>query len=455
MDFTGKNNRISCSTADILRIVIPLVLSSFSENLMFLVDRIFLAYYSVNSMNAAIFGGTLAGLCTFMLMAIAGTAEIFVGQYNGAMEDDKIASPVWQMIYFVLFSLILVIPIGYFAEYVNLIPEYCQEEGVAYQKILTYFCWLPALTAALTGFFVGRGRTKIITLVVVAGTLVNVLLDYLLIFGCGDVIPSLGCNGAAIATIVAEATQTIILAVGFWCKKNRKRYDTLKNRKFDKKLFMRCVGIGIPMSLGRCAEMLAWYLIYAALGHVSKELATIHGVMITIYVLFAFICDGIAKGSAAISANFIGQNDLAAVKTAVKKLTVITLLMCFITMIPMLVMPNAIFKLLDALREDISPLYPTMSIIFKILFVGITMEAVCSIQWGVLLSGGDTKYTNIASVLCIWTFLVAPVGVLFATGKLNSVTVVHLLSLASAAAYLTAIYARYRSLKWYKLLTKE
>jgi MATE family multidrug resistance protein len=453
MNLNNQNERIDGSVPGILRIVIPLILSAFSENLMFMVDRTMLAYYSINSMNAAIFGGTLAGMYTLILASIAGTAEIFVGQHNGASENDKIASPVWQMIYFVAFSLAIVMPLGYFADRINLIPEYCKEEGVGYQKILTYFCWLPALTSALTGFFVGRGKTKIITVVVVISTLANVALNRLLIFGCGEIIPSLGCNGAAIATTVSEAVQVAILAAGFWSKKNRKLYRTFSGKKFDWNLFRRCVRIGLPMSLGKCAEMLAWYLVYAALGHVSKELVTIHGMVVTIYVLFAFICDGLSKGSAAISANFIGQRDLSAIKVTVRRLTTITLVLCFTLMLPLLLSPNVIFWLLNTLREDISPLYPTMAIIFKILYFSITAEALCAVLWGVLLSGGDSKYPNIANVLCLWTFFVAPIGVLFFCGKLNSVIVVSSLSLLYALICLFVIHRRYRSLRWYKSLS--
>ena len=218
---SAQQQNINSSFSSIFRIILPLILSSLSTNLMFLIDRFVLAYYSIDSMNAAMMGGNLAGIFTLLLMSIAGTTEIFVGQYNGGNHDDKIASPIWQMIYFSILSLIIFIPIGYFSDIINLIPPYYESDGVPYQRLLTYFCWLPCLVAAFTGFFVGRGKTGFITHVVIIGNVLNVFLDILLVFGYKNIIPMMGCRGAAIATVISESVQAIILAIAFWSRYNR------------------------------------------------------------------------------------------------------------------------------------------------------------------------------------------------------------------------------------------
>jgi MATE family multidrug resistance protein len=417
-----------------------------------MIDRVILMHYSIDSMNAAILGGNLAGLYTYVFMAITGTTEIFVGQYNGAMKHEKIAPPVWQMIYFVAISLIAVIPLAWFSKYLNLIPQYYAEEGIAFQKILTYFCWVPALTAAFTGFFVGRGKTKIITAIVIIGSIVNVILDYLLIFGWKDIIPSMGCRGAAWATVTSEAVQVLILAGSFWGKSNRKTYNTARNYKFDRKLFMECLRIGFPMSLGRAIEMLAWYLVFVALSHTSRELGMVHGIASTIYIFFAFICEGLAKGTATIASNFIGRGDLASVEKAFKRLVIITLILCFTVMSPLIIVPDLVFKGLRMLNGDIASCHSTMSAIFRILFVTITLEALACTSWGVLLAGGDTKYPVIANLLSLGAFVVLPVALLFPMGKLNSAVLVQFLSMCWNAVCLILFYRRYKSLKWYGTL---
>jgi MATE family multidrug resistance protein len=406
-------------------------------------------------MNAALLGGYLPSILTLILMSIAGTTEVFVGQYNGAAREDGVAPPVVQMVYFSLISALFVCPIGYLANHLRLFPRCYAEEGMRYQSILLYFCWMPALTAAFTGFFVGRGRTKIITAIVVVGTLVNVALDMLLIFGHGTLIPPMGCAGAAIATVVAEAVQVIILAAGFWSGRNRKIYRTAASFKFDGDLFRRCFRIGLPLSMGRCVEMLAWQVVCIAMGFTSKTLMTVHGFAITVYVFFAFICDGLVKGTAVITANFIGQRDPAAAKRSLRKLVAMALLLCSTIVFPAFLCPNLIFRLLNRLHEDISDLYPAMATVFRVLTLNVALESVWCVLWGILLGGGDTKYPVIVNLCSVWTIVVLPTLVLFFFGKLQSVLVVQLLWVCYNLVFMALIYRRYRSLKWFRISNNE
>ena len=450
MNFFKTRTCVSSSVPGILRVVGPLVLSSMSSSLMFVIDRLILAYYSVDAMNAAAIGGNFAAIFCLLLVCIAGTTEVFVGQYNGAQKHERIANPVWQMIYFVLLTIFVLVPVGMYSDKINLFPECYSNDGIPYQRILVYFCWVPALTAAITGFFVGRGETKIITFIVVIGSLVNAVLDVILVFGYKNIIPRLGCKGAAIATVTSEFLQTAILACKFLNKKNRTLYKTDSLPMFDKNLFFRGIKIGLPTAIGRSAEMLAWYLVCSMLGHVSKDLATAYTIGVTIYIMFAFICEGITKGTAAISANFIGCQSLLSIRETFNKLVIIAITLCCIVMLPIVIYPDLLFNVLRNLHDDISDLYPTLRAIFRILFLNVTIEAVGSVSWGILLSGGDAKYPNVASLGSLWLFVVLPVSILFFTDRLNSAVTVHLLATLYNISWAVLVFFRYRSLRWYK-----
>lgn len=450
MNFLKTRTCVSSSVPGILCVVGPLVLSSMSSSLMFVIDRLILAYYSVDAMNAAAIGGNFAAIFCLLLVCVAGTTEVFVGQYNGAQKHERIANPVWQMIYFVLLTIFMLVPIGMYSDKINLFPECYSNDGIPYQKILVYFCWIPALTAAITGFFVGRGETKIITFIVVIGSLVNAVLDVILVFGYKNIIPRLGCKGAAIATVTSEFLQTAILACKFLNKKNRTLYKTDSLPMFDKNLFFRGIKIGLPSAIGRSAEMLAWYLVCSMLGHVSKDLATAYTIGVTIYIMFAFICEGITKGTAAISANFIGCQSLLSIRESFNKLVIIAITLCCVVMLPIVVQPDLLFAVLKNLHDDISNLYPTLRIIFVIQFLNVTIEAVGSVSWGILLSGGDAKYPNVVALGSLWIFVVLPVSILFFANKLNSAIIVQLLAMLYNISWAVLVFFRYKSLKWYK-----
>ena len=395
------NNSLSC----ILRITLPLMLSALSSGAMLFIDRCVLAYYSIDSMNAAMIAGNLVGIFAFSLGCIAGTTEIFVGQFNGKSQRHKIATPIWQMIYFSIGALIVFLPVGYFADVINLIPPYYLDEGVPYQRLLTYFCWLPCLIAAFSGFFVGRGNSAFVTNVVIIGNIFNLILDVVFVFGYKNIIPSMGCQGAAIATVVSQAIQVIILAYVFWNRQNRTQYSTHKNYHFNKPLFLQAVRIGSPLAVGKFIELIAWYLIYAALGYVSKDLVTIHGVAVNIYCFFIFICGGMTKGTAALSSNFIGQRNLPSIYIIFRKQIWVVIVLCSIIMLPFFINPEFILSLIGTLKEDLTHLYPEMRIVLRLQFICMTLDSLCAIPLGILMSGGDTKYPNIINLVLLCLIL--------------------------------------------------
>lgn len=449
MNTVKQQPNINSSLSCILRITLPLMLSALSSGAMLFVDRCVLAYYSIDSMNAAMIAGNLVGIFSFVLGSIAYTTEIFVGQFNGSAQNNKIAIPVWQMIYFSIGAGIVLLPIGYFADVINLIPSYYLDEAVPYQRLLTYFCWLSCLIVTFSGFFVGRGNSAFVTNVVIIGNIINLILDVVFVFGYKNIIPSMGCQGAAIATVVSQAAQVIIFACVFWNRQNRTQYATHKNYHFNKPLFMQAVRIGSPLAIGKFVELIAWYLIYAALGHASKDLVTIHGVALNIYSFFIFICAGMTKGSAAMSANFIGQRNLQSIYTIFRKQIWIVIALCSITMFPFLIDPNKILSLVGALKDDLSHLYPEMRIVLRLQFICMIIDSLCAIPLGILMSGGDTRYPNIINLALLWGLVVIPVLSLFCCGHLTSVSILYALSIVRMICYAFLLYRRYRSLKWY------
>lgn len=435
---------INDSFKSILSVTIPILLTTLSSNLMYITDRFMLAGYSINAMNAAVIGGNFVAVFTFMFIGVANTAEVYVGQYNGAKQYGKMANATWQMIYLSILSIFLFFPLAYFTKELNTFPEYLFQDGISYQKPLLYFGFLPVLISALSTFFIGQGKTKIITFIVVFGSFLNAILDYLFIYKA-----NMGCKGAAFATIISEILQIAVLVIVFFSKNNRTIYKTIKNYYFNNKVFKSCIKIGIPLALGNCISILAWYLIQLAFAYTSRDLSTIYNFGINIYILFIFIGEGLNKAIAAISANMMGQNNLIGIKKTYKRFIIIALVFGALTAIPLLIFPEKMLGIIDMLHEDISPLYSEIKASLRWLTFGLIFEAMTYITWGILLSGGDTRYPMLVTQICLWGLIVIPTGILFYYKMLSSPAMIFgLISLWCLSTFLL-IYKRYKSLKWY------
>jgi MATE family multidrug resistance protein len=419
---------------------------------MFVIDRLMLAGYSINSMNAVAMSSNFVSLFVFIFVGIANTAEIFVGQYNGSRQYDRLAPPVWQMLYLSLASSIFFVPVAYFSDHLNTLPSYYLEDGLKYQRILMYGGMLPAIKSSLASFFIGQGKTKIVTVSMAFGALNNVVLDYLLIYGVGDVIPSMGSRGAAMATVASELLQIIILAPAFFSKKNRSIYGAFANRAFDKKLFADCFRVGGPMALCNFVTLLAWYMVLAIVNHVSKDMATVYNVGISVYIFFIFVGEGAQKAIVAICSNMIGRDDLQSIEKTRRVFVAISWFFGFMMAIPLVFFPEWILRLFDTLPDNCSLLYRDMKIVFYLITAVVTLETLVLSTWGILVAGGDTKYSAMIYQICLWVFTVLPVGVLYRLNVLNSVPLVYAMMVIWLLVTQFFMHRRYKSLKWYNKL---
>jgi MATE family multidrug resistance protein len=443
---------IDCSIRGILRVTVPIMISMASVFLMLLIDRAMLAAYSMDSMNAATMSGNFVCIFSFMFSGVANSAGIFVGQYNGSKQYEKLATPTWQMIYMAFASCVISLPVAYFSDYINRLPDYYLQEGIAYQKTLMYFSFIPPLRVALAAFFVGQGKTKIITFAVLVGVILNIGLDYLFIYGVKNIIPAMGCRGAAIATIIAESVHVIILAFAFFSRKNRKIYKTFKNRHFNAKLLLDCAKIGVPMSLSNCISMLAWYVVQDAVSHTSKDAATIYNIGGNVYMFFLFVGEGANKAIAAISANMIGRGDLESIEKTRKLFVLLAILFGVIIAIPLVLCPEWIFNALQLFPHNMTHLYADMRIVFYLVALDVVLETLLLSHWGILIAGGDITYAAMVYQIYLWVFVVFPTIVLYHINGLTSMPLIFVLMGLWLITTQFFLYRRYKSLRWYNRL---
>lgn len=444
-------NRIDYSILGIIKLTLPLIISALSSNIMYIVDRFMLARYSVDSMNAAALGGNMVAAIGYIFKSIAHVAEVYVGQDNGAQNYKKLAEPVWQMIYLSLFSAIIFIPAGYFSNYLNLFPEYYMKEGVEYQGFVLPFEFVSCVCIAFAAFFIGQGKTILVTIAFFVSNVLNIFLDYILIFGIEDMIPSYGCKGAAIATVISSIVQTIILGVVFFNRYNRENYNTC-NYRFNKELFKSCCRTGIPISIGRFFGIIAWYIVYVAISHVSKDLATIHGIGVGVYVTFFFFADGFGKAVSTLSSNLIGMKNIEGIKRILRIFLYMTACVSVVIMFFLIIYPEILLTFLNDQSGSLTRLYSEIKLVFMLYTVIIIIDTLSSVIYGVLLAGGDTKYPSIINISFFWGVVVIPVVILYFLGLLNNVGTVQILSIIWTGATLFFIYRRYKTLKWYNSL---
>jgi MATE family multidrug resistance protein len=124
---------------EVLVVAIPLILSTASWSVQHFVDRMFLAWYSPETIAAAMPAGMLNFTLVAIFMGTAGYVSTFVAQYYGAKRFQRIGPALWQGVYMSLIGGVLImfaIPFaGPVFRLVGHSPQIQQHE-VAYFRIL-------------------------------------------------------------------------------------------------------------------------------------------------------------------------------------------------------------------------------------------------------------------------------------------------------------------------------
>ncbi len=261
---------------DVLRVAAPMVVSSLSWTIMTFVDRMFLNNLSGTAMAAA-FSASMAWFAVICLpLGICSYANTFVAQYDGARQHEKIGRVVWQAIWIALGFSPLVVPAILLAPTLFGLADH-KPQFFAYE--VEYFQILcacaPGMLIAQAGasFYSGRGQTWVVMLVDAAGAIINLVLDYLWIFGYAG-FPEWGLAGAAWATVVATWVRAAIYVLLPFQGRHREKYGTLRGLVFDSTLLRRILYYGGPSGVQMLLDVsgfTVFVLLVARLGTIETE----------------------------------------------------------------------------------------------------------------------------------------------------------------------------------------
>jgi MATE family multidrug resistance protein len=259
---------------EVLILAIPLIFGSGAIAIQQFIDRMFLAWYSPEAIAATMPAGVVYFTVMSLFTGTANYVSTFVAQYWGAHQFDRIGSIIWQGMYVSLIAgliLLLLVPLArQFFFWVGHDPEVQLLETIYFQ-LLCLGAAPAVLSAALSGFYTGMGKTMPVMWVNFFGTSVNMLLNYLLIFGKWG-LPAWGVFGAGIATVIATFITAVIFLIMVLWPENEKQYSTKSNWHFDPVLFLRLLRYALPNGIQFTIEHIgfsAFILLVGRLGTVE------------------------------------------------------------------------------------------------------------------------------------------------------------------------------------------
>jgi MATE family multidrug resistance protein len=454
-EFTGESRHSSKpaagSTRELLAVAIPLMLSAGSLSIMNVIDRFLLTWHSSEALAAAL----PAGVMHWTLMSIAlGTAmyvNTFVAQYDGAGRPDQVVTSVWQGIYFSLIAgvlLLVLIPMGtVIFEWTGHEPSVKKLE-IEYFTVLSYGSLAFVLTGVLSSFYSGRRRTIIVLWVNLLSVLVNVSLDYALIFGW-SIFPEMGIRGAALATVISRVVAVgCYVAVMLWGSE-RSVYDFLPNREFDRKLFGRLVKFGVPSGFHFFVDIAGFSVFVLLVGAIGKEELAATSLAFNLNTLAFVPLLGMGTAVMTLVGNRVGEGrPELAVQTTRKAFLISASWMIGFALIYLFV-PDLILAPYANQQDpaQFAAIRDHVVVLLRFVAAYCFFDAMAIVFSNAVRGAGDTKFPMLLSFLSCWFIMVLPTWICtrYYGGSL-------LFSWTACTAYITVIgfgmMLRFRTGKW-------
>lgn len=441
----------AASVREVWSVTFPLILTMMSGCIMFFVDRLLLARFSLEAMTAAASAGMAVAVFHYGFISIINVGEVFVGQYNGARSYHKVPVPVWQMVWFSLASALVFVPLAIWGKHYLMADPY-DKYGEPYFFWLMILGFIWPLQAAFSSFFIGIARAKYVTIASIFGNVLNILLDFILIFGVEGWVPSMGSAGAAIGTVAAMSLQTLILIVLFLSKKYRDIYNTHKPT-FNWTVLKDVLRISVLPGMGHMLEISCWAMQLNLLATVSQVHIAVQAIGQNVFILFIFLFDGMSKGATALSSNYIGANLRHHIPTILFSclkihLVFIALLGVLLLGFPEQFIESFIDPNVGKMEHDQILSFGRMAMFWIWCFV--IFDGYAWVIAGVLTSGGDTRFITFIGSGVAWTLGILPMYIFIVKGNGSPSDAWMIVALYSMVTF-TFYLLRYNSKRWLKL----
>ncbi|MBQ7530742.1 MAG: MATE family efflux transporter [Paludibacteraceae bacterium] len=313
-----------------LAVAFPVMLTQLGAAIVGLADCIMVGHYSTTDLAAVSFANGI--FFTFMVFAMGAVMGVtpLVGHAFVQHDDSRVSSLLQNGLWFtVLLGGVTTLVL---AACVPLMPLMGQDPAVVTAArpylVMRILSLLPFLLFCLQKQFLeGLGNTMVAMLICLGLNLLNILLNWVFIFGHWGAEP-MGAYGAGLASLIATALMPVAFVIAIAAKPDWRRYLRLFSRtQRSRSLLRELADVGFPIGLQTTMETVLFTISFIMVGWISKEALAAHQVTNQV-ADFAFMLSlGVGSATTIRVSHQYGLGDLRAMRMAANASIHLVLLM--------------------------------------------------------------------------------------------------------------------------------
>ncbi len=242
----------------------------------------------------------------------------------------------------------------------------------------------------------GLSFTRTAMVITLSANLLNVLLNYLLIYGYGGM-PAWGLNGAGVATLVSRIMMAAVM-MRYVLRAPWFQWSPLRLRTLQRRLFRRMLKIGVPTGFQYIFEVGAFSFASIMMGWLGTRALAAHQIALNLAAVSYMVATGLAAAATVRVGNQLGRRDLPNLRRVGNS----TLLMSTVLMGTSAGVFLLLNDTLPTLYVDEVPVIDLAASLLVIAAFFQLSDGVQAVALGVLRGMADVKTPTLITLIAYW-----------------------------------------------------
>lgn len=366
------------SYGKIWQVSYPIILSLLAQNIINVIDTAFLGRVGEVELGASAIAG-LFYIAVFMLgFGFSNGTQIMIARRNGEKKFKQIGSIFDQSAYFFLLLGLIIFLLVYFfgAPLLKLIVSSNNifEASKSYLNIRIWGIFFAFGNLAFRALFVGVTKTKALVYSAIIMAVINIIFDYLLIFGHYG-FPEMGIAGAALASVIAEAVSLIYFIFYARIALNVKECRLFRFPKIDLDIIKSTLSISTYIMLQYFLSVATWFAFFAIIEQMGERPLAVSNIVRSIYMVLVIPIMGLSTATTSMVSNAIGEGFTDSVMSIINRIVKISLFSVIPFILLIWLIPEYLIRIYtndpDLIASSVASLYVISGaiLIFAVAFI--------------------------------------------------------------------------------------
>jgi len=400
----SKDLRLQTGYKQILGLAMPISLALIVPQINFITNNVFLGGLGEKALASAAITGVY-----YLIFAVIGSGlnnglQSLIARKAGENQPKEIGKlfyhGVWAALGVSFIGILISYTLAPMILRATIHNQVIAEEVIGFIFIRIWglpFLYLYVMRNAL---LVGTNQTKFLVWGTLSEAIANIFFDYAFIYGHFG-FPKMGFNGAAYASIIAEATGLLVIFAVIHVKGINKTFGLFESWKLELSSIKLILFKSTPLILQFALSIVTWEYFYILIEHHGARDLAVSNTMRNVFGLAGIFSWAFAATTNTMVSNVIGQGKQEEVMPLVKRIAKVSASFSITLIIILNIFPGALLSMFGQGEDFIAYATPVLRVVSSALF----LQSFSVVWLNAVTGSGNTVVNLIIEIVTLFAYI--------------------------------------------------